>query len=115
MSASTTTAAPQFFIIPTSGQPQTFKVTLVSATYEFTLQYANAGVGAWILTISDDQGNQLVSFSLVAGIDLLEQYAYLGIGGALFVLNTSDPDDQPTFDNLGTDCQLYFAPYLAST
>ncbi len=110
--SSTTSTTPQFFIIPlTPGTPQTLRVQLVNTEYEFALQYCNAASLGWVLTISDQTGNQLASMPVLPGFDLLEQYQYLGIGGALFVLNQAQPNTPPTFAGLGSDWQLYFAPY----
>ena len=53
--------------------------------------------------------NLLVSgIPLVTGVNLLEQYAHLGFGGGLYVQTTSNPDEVPTFTNLGVDGLLYW-------
>lgn len=89
--------------------PQKFTISLGGIQYTFTLRYRNTVEGGWILDIGDSQNNPLVQgIPLVTGASLLGQYAYLGIGGDLWCSTTSDPDAPPTFDNLGTDGNLYF-------
>jgi hypothetical protein len=103
---------PSYFNIPLQvGTPQTFTIALSGVTYTFTLQYRNdpGGTGGWVLDIADASGNPLVQgIPLVTGTNLLEQYAYLGFGGGLYVQNASNPDAVPTFEDLGSDSLLYW-------
>lgn len=98
--------------IPLSPMPQMVRVPLASGTYQFRLQWrdtAVAGGGGWVLDIGDDSGNPIVcGIALVTGCDLLQQYAYLGLGGSLMVTTDGDPDAPPTFTNLGIDSHLYW-------
>jgi len=101
-----------YYTIPVQvGTPQSFSINLGGTTYQLTLQYRNDSVTpSWVLDIADNSGNPIVQgIPLVTGANLLEQYSYLGFNGGLFVLNSSDPDAPPTFENLGGDCLLYFA------
>ena len=69
----------------------------------------NADQGGWILDIADGNNTPIVSgIPLVTGADLLAQYAYLGIGGSLYVSNPNDPGASPTFGSLGDTSSLYF-------
>ncbi|MDR3488822.1 MAG: hypothetical protein P4M05_28455 [Bradyrhizobium sp.] len=96
--------------IPLSPNPQTMSITLAGVVYQLRFHYANVREGGWLLDISDNLGNPLVcGIPLVTGVDLLAQYAYLGIGGVLFVKSDGDPDAVPTFDDLGVTSHLYFA------
>jgi len=98
------------FEIPLSGAPETFLITLAGVQYKFTLQWRDAPQGGWVLDIADALANKIVSgIPLTTGGDLLEQYAYLGIGGELWVQTDGDPAAVPTFDNLGTTSHLYFS------
>jgi len=45
---------------------------------------------------------------LVTGANLLKKYAYLGFVGALWVQTLDNPDAVPTFQNLGSDGQLFY-------
>lgn len=91
--------------IPLTPEPQTFSIMLGSTVYELTFTYRNG----WLLDIADASSNPILSgIPLVCGLDLLAQYQYLGIGGALVVLSDGDGLTPPTFDNLGQSCHLYF-------
>ncbi len=65
------------------------------------------------MDIADASGNPMVgSIPLVTGADLLEQYAYLGFGGALLVVTTQGPPDTvPGFGDLGVTSSVFFLPY----
>ncbi|MCX5495362.1 hypothetical protein OSH11_11640 [Kaistia dalseonensis] len=95
--------------IPLSATPQTFSITLGTTQYRLGLAYLDTIEGSWILNISDTDGNSILAgVPLVTGHDLLEQYAYLGFAGALYVATDADLDAVPTFENLGTSSHLYF-------
>lgn len=95
--------------IPLTADPQTFKITLGKIDYRLTVQYRNAGGAGWILDVADEDGNPMVSgIPLVTGVDLLGQCAYLGFGGRLWVQGAADPDDVPTFDDLGVGSKVYW-------
>jgi hypothetical protein len=103
--------------IPLVSPPQTFSVTLNQVAYELTVRWRNPGAfsgetllpGAGYLDIADANGNPIVQgIPLVTGADLLAQYEYLGIGGALFVQTDYDLNAVPTFENLGQTAHLYW-------
>lgn len=97
--------------IPLIAAGQTFAVTLAGTDYNMKVRW-NAASSCWILDISDATENPLVSgIPMVTGADLLEQYAYLGIGGQLFVQTDNDTDAVPTYANLGTTGHLFFVPF----
>lgn len=99
-----------YYEIPLSPDPQTFVIAIAGKDYRLRLTYQDVDGGGWVVDISDSQGGTLVQgIPLVTGADLLEQYQYLGIGGALYVQGAPDPDSVPTFENLGTDAILYWA------
>lgn len=94
--------------IPLTPQPQTFNIVLGAVQYALTLVW-NTAAQAWLLDIADNTGVPLVNgIPLVTGADLLAQYAYLELGGALYVQTDSNADALPTYSNLGTDSHLYF-------
>ena len=96
--------------IPLSPNPQTMTINLAGAAYQLRFHFANVEEGGWLLDIADNNGNPLVcGIPLITGADLLKQYAYLGIGGMLFVKTDGDPGARPTFENLGVTSHLYFA------
>jgi hypothetical protein len=99
--------------IPTDGGPQKFSVTLNSVVYNMTLKWNDTLLGlpspCWILDIADANNNPIInSVPLVTGVDLLEQYAYLEIGGGLVVQSDNNPTLVPDFDTLGSTGHLYF-------
>lgn len=101
--------ASTIYEIPLSAQPQTFHIALNGTDYQFTLIYRDAAEAGWTLDIADTNGNPLIAgIPLVTGADLLEQYAYVGIGVQLRVVSDVDPMAVPTFAALGTTSHLYF-------
>lgn len=95
--------------ISLTAEAQRFAIQLAGTVYQMTVQWRNNAQGGWVLDIADAGGTPIVNgIALVTGTDLLGQYAYLGIGGALLVLNSSGGDDAPTFTDLGTDTHLVF-------
>ena len=95
--------------IPLSPNPQTFGITLANVAYQVTVIWRDAAFGGWVVDIADDQGNPIIQgIPLITGADLLEQYAYLGLGGSLIVQTDHDVDAVPTYANLGQTSHLYF-------
>jgi hypothetical protein len=96
------------YLIPIANPPQRFSITLSGVTYTMTVMWRDA-VQGWFLDIADALGNPIVGgIPFVTGADLLAQYATLGIPGQLIVATNHDVDAVPTYDNLGTLCNLYY-------
>lgn len=98
-------------VIPTIPGPQQVTLALSGVLYTLTFQYRNdpGGLGGWTIDIADSSGNPIIQgIPLVTGADLLGQYEYLGLDGGLYVQTPNDLDVMPTFDNLGTDCFVYW-------
>ena len=92
---------------------QKLSVSLNGTAYQVTLHWC-APSACWVADIADQGGDPIVSgIPLVTGSPLLEQYAYLGIPGDLFVQTDFDAYAVPTFDNLGKTSHLYFVPLAA--
>lgn len=99
------------FEIPTGPSQRRFSIPLGDKTYNLRLDYADAPEGGWLLDIADAQNNLIVcGIPLVTGADLLAQYAYLGIGGKLFVTTDGDLGAVPTYSNLGVSSHLWWEP-----
>lgn len=97
------------FEIPLSPQPQTFDIQLVNTTYRLTFYWNNAPSGGWMLDVADSNDVPLISgIAVVTGANLLEQYDYIMIGGALQVQTDFDLNAVPTFQNLGVTSHIYF-------
>lgn len=97
------------FLVPTTpSQAQSFKIALGNTTYTFTLTWCWPAE-CWILSIGDAQGVPIVgSLPLLPGMDMLEQLAYLGLGGALTTEVSNSANTVPGFDTLGATAQLYY-------
>lgn len=91
-----------------AAQAQSFSVSLNQLDYNLRVLW-NVAANCWVLDIANSDDTPLVSgIPLVTGVDLLSQYAYLGIGGSLFALTDVDTDAVPTYENLGQSSHLYF-------
>ena len=92
--------------------PQKFHISLGGTDYTLWLSFnthANAGAGLWVLQIGDTNERILVSgIPLVPGGDLLEQFRYLGVPGSLVCQGAGNPQNVPTFTDLGSGSHLFF-------
>jgi hypothetical protein len=96
------------YTIPLVPQAQTLAITLAGVNYNLNV-YWNVPNNSWMLDLLDDNGNPILTgVPLVTGADLLEQFAYLGIGGQLIVQTTDNPNAVPTYTDLGSTGNLYF-------
>jgi hypothetical protein len=96
------------YLIPLIPQNQEFDISLNGTTYHLRIKW-NSFSNAWILYIEDSQRNLLLSgIPMVTGCDLLEQYAYIGIDGAMVVQSSTDPDEVPDYTALGSTGNLFF-------
>lgn len=95
-----------YYIIPLTPEPQSFGITLAGRELRLTVRWLNVTEGGWVLDISEPENAVLVvcGIPLVAGDDLLGPYAYLELGGGLWL----DSDIPPTLENLGENVQLCF-------
>lgn len=98
-----------YFEIPLSPEPQRFTITLGGVDYRLTVQYRKAGGAGWVLDIADASNQPLISgLPLVTGVDLLAQYRHLQFGGRLWVQGAENPDDVPTYDDLGIGSHVFW-------
>lgn len=96
-------------VIPLSAANQTFTVQLGLIEYRLRLIYRDADEAGWVMDISDAEDTPIVAgIPLITGANLLAQYGYLEIGGALYMATDADPDAVPTFENLGGAAKLYW-------
>ena len=94
--------------IPLTPSPQTFSASLGGTVYQITLLWNSVG-GFWVIDIADQNGGVILQgIPLVANVDLLEQFAYLGFGGKLVVQTDGNPLVDSTLDNLGVNSHVYF-------
>lgn len=96
------------FEIPLISMPQKFSISLAGVSYNMTVRWNQPGE-CWFLDIADVDDIEIVSgVALVTGVNLLEQYNYLNIGGELVVITDFNASDPPTSSNLGSQSHLYF-------
>ena len=89
--------------------PQRFTVDLNGRKMLITLRWKETHEGGWSMDIADSvTGHPLVlGLPLVAGVDLLEPYKYLGIPCRLFI--SGDGLKEATRENLGKNVKLCMA------
>lgn len=108
----------QFFEIPLFSSPQTMGITFSGVAYNLRFifrdsqgNYPNILPAGWIMDLLDVNQNLLVgAIPLITGANLLEQFAYIGVDGGLYVGTDGAPDAPPTYANLGTASHLYYVP-----
>ena len=95
--------------IPLTATPQIFTINLANVNYLMQNVW-NTVLKCWLISMkyADNDNFLFDSLPLVTGVDLLEQYKYLGIGGKMFVYTEGHPQETPTLENLGTNSNLYF-------
>ncbi|WP_346827781.1 phage baseplate plug family protein [Serratia inhibens] len=93
--------------IPLTPTNQQFAITLGDQQLNMRIMWRDEA--GWLLDLMDGAGAELVnSIPLVPGSNLLEQYSYLGITGALAVLVDNNEPELPTKTNLGIGSHLYY-------
>lgn len=103
-------ATPVFYEVPLSPLPQKLSISMAGTIYDLTILWNNF-VGIWIMNLASQDGTKVLnSIPLVAGSDLLAQFAYMEFGGALTCQTDNDALAAPTFANLGLTAHLYFVP-----
>ncbi len=95
------------FEIPLSPNPQRVTVDLNGREVLATFRWKETHEGGWTVDITDPATNAplIHGLPLVAGVDLLEPYKYLGIPCRLFL--GGDGQKEATRENLGKDVKLY--------
>lgn len=95
-----------YYTIPLTAEAQSFGITLAGKEYRLTVRWFDAPEAGWTLDIEepDKAAPVVMGIPLVAGCDLLEQYAYLEFGGGLWVEGELPPD----LENLGTGTEMVF-------
>jgi hypothetical protein len=94
--------------IPLDPQAQTLTLNGGGNSYNLRVTWCSAA-DCWILDILDGNSAPIVQgIPLITGVNLLSQYEYLGIGGALVVQTDSDPAVVPTYELLGVTGHLFY-------
>lgn len=93
-------------------EQQIFTVDLVGKLVKMRFLWNDSEEGGWTLDIYDiDDNPMIMGIPLVAGVDLLAQYFYMGFGGFLYVTTNGDWRKPPTIDNLGLNAHLLWEPF----
>lgn len=99
------------FDIPLNSTQQEFEIDLNKVTYKMRV-YFNKAAGAWMLDLFGPNKTALIRGQpLVTGANLLDSYAYHGIGGTLMLYTDGDQDKMPGLDELGKDTRMLFIQY----
>jgi len=95
--------------IPLTNDAQVFSIDLAGVEYQVNLYWCDAAE-IWVIDLADNAtGTPILSgIPLVAGPDLLAQFAYLGIGGTLSAYTEGDLNSPPNYDNLGVTGKVTF-------
>ncbi len=95
--------------VPLSPKPQSLTINLPNGTtigLSFLFQFNDDN--CWIMDISDVSGNPLAcGIPFVTGADLLEQYAYLGLGVQMWCSTDGNLSTPPSWYNLGISAHLW--------
>ncbi len=96
------------FEIPLSPEPQQMEVSLAGQMYTLRFRW-NDFEELWVMDMGRAETGEmlLASIPLVTGVNLLEQYGHLGIGGRLEVYNKLS-NAPPSYDDLGLTSGLLF-------
>lgn len=96
------------YVMPFNSSPRRFSVFLNGTEYVVSNRW-NAMSNSWIMDILSVNGVPILTgVPMVCGADLLSQYEYLGIGGAMIAQTDNAPSQPPAVDNLGSTSQLYY-------
>jgi hypothetical protein len=91
--------------IPLTADPdQNFKCTVpinnLNISLFFRLKY-NTVADYWMISVSDSKRNTMLdNIPLVTGVNILDQFSYLGIGSAMIINTGNNSSDSPTDSNI---------------
>ncbi|WP_027188684.1 phage baseplate plug family protein [Desulfovibrio cuneatus] len=97
------------YLVPLTPEPQRFSIALAGKTYTLVVRWFAAPEGGWHVDMEDTATGTplLAGIPLVAGCNLLEQYAHMEFGGELWVTG----DLPPSLENLGSGVDVVFSTY----
>jgi hypothetical protein len=97
--------------IPLTNKNQRVQTSLLGVTYILVVRW-NALANLWYLDINDVNNESVLNgIPMTAGVNLLKQFAYLGIGGALVAQNVNNPNLPIGYEDLGqTGFILFIVP-----
>lgn len=97
------------FRIPLVNTPQKFAIDLNGRSFIMECVW-NPEMLSWLISMYDGDTEECIfaTMPLVTGVDLLAQYAHLGIDGSLIVYTDGDEHATPSEANLGVESNLYY-------
>lgn len=97
--------------IPLSTGAQSFSIRLGEYNYRMTLIYRDADCGGWFLDmVRTDGSDALQGLPLVTGVNLLAQFGYKRMGGALWCeLPKQVKNYEPTYADMGQTLSLFWS------
>lgn len=94
--------------IPLQPTNQEFDIQMGKANYHLKITYME--FCGWTLDVMTQTREVILcGVPLVHGVDIFEQYRYLGLNGKL-VLNCDEPESELDFNEIGKGNRLYFIP-----
>ncbi|MFV8941783.1 phage baseplate plug family protein [Moellerella wisconsensis] len=92
--------------IPLSNKNQEFDIQLGGKVYHLRVVFRE--YCGWILDVMTQSKEEvLLGIPIVHGVDIFEQYRYLGFDGSLFFY-CEDPTDELSYSQIGHTNKLYF-------
>ena len=92
--------------IPLAAENQQFNILINNNSYRIVVTWRDDA--GWIVDLQASNGSDIIAgIPLVTGIDLLSQYAYLGMGFSLVCLCDAEGQEYPSKTDLGSGSHLY--------
>lgn len=96
-----------FFKIPLNPFPETFSISISNVEYTGMTRW-NAVQQCWVVSLMDTNDVPILqNLPLIPGVNLVDQFDYLGLGVALQALLDYDPSVPVPYASLGTTGNLY--------
>ncbi len=94
--------------IPLAPYPQKMTIELSGVVYSLTFKW-NEPMQCWVVDFATPAGvTVLTGIPIVTGVDLVEQFEYLQLGGGVQAVSDTVATDVPTFENLGVSSHVYW-------
>ena len=92
--------------IDLDGEP--YRLRIYWMPYDTVAQQVTETAGKWLLDLTgENNGIEILSISLLVGVNLLEPFGYRELGG-LAVADTEGKLEDPDFDGFGTRWKLIY-------
>lgn len=94
---------------PLRPEAQQMTIELASVLYTVRFGWCDTPDGGWFMDLGTYEGAPLIQgLPLTAGEDVLQQFAYLGIGGEIRVETDGNSLVEPTYGDLGSNGKVLF-------